>query len=143
VFGICKPELAFAIIPSCRNFTKRKKEIIALVAFEAPRVDLSKSVNYLAWSTAFNFHICFLANQEIKFYIACAILTTIKFKKMSFIGKFSTCSVCGKRRIIAKQLNKVLNKQNSVDIYLECKDCAALPLWDTKAGNQKVFDHYQ
>jgi len=62
---------------------------------------------------------------------------------MSLIGKFSTCSVCGKRRIIAKQLNKVLNKQNSVDIYLECKDCAALPLWDTKARNQKVFDHYQ
>jgi hypothetical protein len=64
---------------------------------------------------------------------------------MSLVGNFSTCSVCGKRRIIAKQLNKVLSKQNSIDVYLECKECAAIPIWDTntKDGNQKTFDHYQ
>ena len=59
---------------------------------------------------------------------------------MSLIGNFSTCSVCGKRKIIAKQLNKVLSQQNSIDVYLECKDCAAIPLW---AEKQKSFDHYQ
>jgi hypothetical protein len=81
---------------------------------------------------------------KIKFYIACAILITIKFK-MSLVGNFSTCSVCGKRKVIAKQLNKVLSKQNSIDVYLECKDCAAVPLWETKLkdGKQKAFDHYQ
>jgi len=60
--------------------------------------------------------------------------------KMSLVGNFSTCSVCGKRRIIAKQLDKVLSKQNSIDVYLECKECAAIPLW---AKKQKSFDHYQ
>ncbi len=47
--------------------------------------------------------------------------------------------------MIAKQLNKVLSKQNSIDVYLECKDCAAVPLWETKLndGKQKAFDHYQ
>ena len=81
---------------------------------------------------------------KIKFYIACAILITIKFK-MSLVGNFSTCSLCGKRKVIAKQLNKVLSKQNSIDVYLECKDCAAVPLWETKLkdGKQKAFDHYQ
>ena len=79
-----------------------------------------------------------MIENKKKFYIACAILR-IKFK-MSLVGNFSTCSVCGKRRIIAKQLNKVLSKQNSIDVYLECKDCAAVPLWETK---QKAFDHYQ
>ena len=84
-----------------------------------------------------------MIENKKKFYIACAILR-IKFK-MSLVGNFSTCSVCGKRRIIAKQLNKVLSKQNSIDIYLECKDCAAVPLWETKIkdGKQKAFDHYQ
>jgi hypothetical protein len=76
---------------------------------------------------------------KLNLYIACAILITIKFK-MSLVGNFSTCSVCGKRRIIAKQLDKVLSKQNSIDVYLECKDCAAIPLW---AEKQKAFDHYQ
>ena len=51
---------------------------------------------------------------------------------MSLVGNFSTCSVCGKRKIIAKQLNKVLSQQNSIDVYLECKDCAAIPLWAKK-----------
>ena len=59
---------------------------------------------------------------------------------MSLVGNFSTCSVCGKRKIIAKQLNKILSQQNSIDVYLECKDCAAIPLW---AKKQKAFDHYQ
>jgi hypothetical protein len=38
-----------------------------------------------------------------------------------------------------------LSKQNSIDVYLECKECAAIPIWDTKTkdGNQEVFDHYQ
>ena len=78
-----------------------------------------------------------------RFYIGCAILR-IK-SKMSLVGNFSTCSVCGKRKIIAKQLNKVLSKQSSIDVYLECKDCAAVPLWETKIkdGKQKPFDHYQ
>ena len=64
---------------------------------------------------------------------------------MSLVGNFSTCSVCGKRKIIAKQLNKVLNQQNSIDVYLECKDCAAVPLWDKKIEDKKqgFFDHYQ
>ena len=64
---------------------------------------------------------------------------------MSLVGNFSTCSVCGKRKIIAKQLNKVLSQQNSIDVYLECKDCAAIPLWDKKIEDKKqgIFDHYQ
>jgi len=84
------------------------------------------------------------SKDKIKFYIACAILITIRFK-MSLVGNFSTCSVCGKLRIIAKQLSKVLSKQNREDVYLECKECAAIPIWDTntKDGNQKTFDHYQ
>ncbi|MFZ0317168.1 MAG: hypothetical protein WAL23_09555 [Nitrososphaeraceae archaeon] len=64
---------------------------------------------------------------------------------MSLVGNFSTCSVCGKRKIIAKQLNKVLSQQNSIDVYLECKDCAVIPLWDKKIEDKKqgIFDHYQ
>jgi hypothetical protein len=64
---------------------------------------------------------------------------------MGLVGNFSTCSVCGKRKIIAKQLNKVLSQQNSIDVYLECKDCAAIPLWDKKIEDKKqgIFDHYQ
>lgn len=64
---------------------------------------------------------------------------------MSLVGNFSTCSICGKRRIIASQRNKVLSKQDGVDVYLECKDCAAIPLWDgkTKEKRQRAFDHYQ
>jgi len=55
-------------------------------------------------------------------YTLWAILITIRFK-MSLVGNLSTCSVCGKRRIIAKQLNKVLSKQNRDNVYLECKEC--------------------
>jgi hypothetical protein len=64
---------------------------------------------------------------------------------MNLVGNFSICSVCGKRKIIAKQRIKLLSQQNNVDVYLECKDCAAIPIWntETKDGNQKVFDHYQ
>jgi hypothetical protein len=65
---------------------------------------------------------------------------------MSLVGNFSTCSICGKRKIIASQRNKVLSKHDGVDVYLECKDCASIPLWDRKTNdekNQKSFDHYQ
>jgi hypothetical protein len=65
--------------------------------------------------------------------------------KMSLVGTFSTCSICGKRKIIASQRNKVLSKQVGIDVYLECKDCASVPLWDRKTNEekQKTFDHYQ
>lgn len=63
---------------------------------------------------------------------------------MSLVGTFSTCSICGKRRIIASQRNKVLSNQVGMDVYLECKDCASVPLWDrTSEERQKDFDHYQ
>ena len=65
---------------------------------------------------------------------------------MSLVGNFSTCSICGKWKIIANQRNKVLSKHDGVDVYLECKDCASIPLWDRKTNdekNQKSFDHYQ
>jgi hypothetical protein len=62
---------------------------------------------------------------------------------MTLVGQFSICSICGKRKIIAKHLDKLLDKQNRMDIYLECKDCAALPLWERKEKKQKVFDQYQ
>jgi len=45
---------------------------------------------------------------------------------MNLVDKFSTCSICGKRKIIARHRDKVLDKQNIVDVYLECKDCAAV-----------------
>ena len=63
---------------------------------------------------------------------------------MSLVGTFSTCSICGKRKIIASQRNKVLSNQVGMDVYLECKDCASVPLWDrTSEEKQKDFDHYQ
>lgn len=63
---------------------------------------------------------------------------------MSLVGTFSICSICGKRRKIANQRNKVLSNQVGVDVYLECKDCASVPLWDrTSEEKQKDFDHYQ
>ena len=64
---------------------------------------------------------------------------------MNLVDKFSTCSICGKRKIIASHRDKVLNKQNRVDVYLECKVCAAIPLWDKKIEDRKRgnFDHYQ
>lgn len=54
---------------------------------------------------------------------------------MNLVGNFSTCSVCGKRKTIAKQRDKLLSKQNSIDVYLECKECASIPIWHTKDGN--------
>jgi hypothetical protein len=64
---------------------------------------------------------------------------------MNLVDKFSTCSICGKRKIIARHRDKVLDKQNIVDVYLECKDCAAIPLWDKEIKDKKqgIFDHYQ
>lgn len=63
---------------------------------------------------------------------------------MSLVGTFSICSICGKRRKIANQRNKVLSNQVGMDVYLECKDCASVPLWDrTSEEKQKDFDHYQ
>ena len=63
---------------------------------------------------------------------------------MSLVGTFSTCSICGKRRIIASQRNKVLSNQVGMDVYLECEDCASVPLWGrTSEEKQKDFDHYQ
>lgn len=64
---------------------------------------------------------------------------------MNLVDKFSTCNICGKRKIIARHRDKVLYNQNVVDVYLECKDCAAIPLWDKKTEDKKqgIFDHYQ
>ena len=63
---------------------------------------------------------------------------------MSLVGTFSICSICGKRGRIANQRNKVLSNQVGMDVYLECKDCASVPLWDrTSEEKQKDFDHYQ
>ena len=63
---------------------------------------------------------------------------------MSLIGTFSKCSICGKRRRIASQRNKVLSNQVGMDVYLECKDCASVPLWDRKINeDESDFDHYQ
>lgn len=56
-----------------------------------------------------------------------------------FIGKFAICSVCGKQKLIEKQRTQLRKDQVRHDVYLECKDCASIPLWDTK----RVFDHYQ
>lgn len=63
---------------------------------------------------------------------------------MSLVGYFSICSVCGKRKLIATQRNKILRNQKSIDVYLECKECAEIPIWDTETedGNQKFFDQY-
>ena len=47
---------------------------------------------------------------------------------MSFVGDFAKCSICGKRKIIARQMYQISNGKNRVDIYLECKDCADIPL---------------
>jgi hypothetical protein len=38
-----------------------------------------------------------------------------------------------------------LSKHVGIDVYLECKDCASVPLWDRKTNveKQKAFDHYE
>ncbi|HJU78681.1 MAG TPA: hypothetical protein VJ599_03845 [Nitrososphaeraceae archaeon] len=55
------------------------------------------------------------------------------------IGKFAICSICGKQKLIEKQRTQLSKDQMRLDTYLECKDCASIPLW----GSKKVFDHYQ
>jgi DNA-directed RNA polymerase subunit M/transcription elongation factor TFIIS len=47
---------------------------------------------------------------------------------MTFVGSFAKCSICGKRKLIARQMNQIWSGQNSIDVYLECKDCAVIPL---------------
>ena len=47
---------------------------------------------------------------------------------MMFLGQIETCSICGKRKKIARQRIEVISNNRQVDIYLECKDCAAIPL---------------
>jgi len=47
---------------------------------------------------------------------------------MSFVGEFSKCSICGKRKIIARQMYQISSGQDRLDLYLECKDCADIPL---------------
>jgi len=51
---------------------------------------------------------------------------------MNFVGELSSCSICGKRKTIVSQKNKLLLNQTQIDIYLECKDCASIPLWGRK-----------
>ena len=47
---------------------------------------------------------------------------------MIFLGKFETCSICGKRRDIGRQRIEVISNNRIVDVYLECIDCAVIPL---------------
>lgn len=51
-----------------------------------------------------------------------------KNENMIYVGSFSKCSICGKRKLIARQMNQIGNAQNTLDVYLECKDCAQIPL---------------
>jgi len=48
--------------------------------------------------------------------------------EMIFLGKLEACSICGKRKKIRRQRIEVISNNRHVDIYLECKDCAAIPL---------------
>ena len=57
----------------------------------------------------------------------------------NLIGKLAICSICGKQKLISNQRTQLRKDRIRLDIYLECKDCASIPLWDSK----KVFDHYQ
>ena len=47
---------------------------------------------------------------------------------MIFLGKIETCSICGKRNEIGRQRIEILRNNRFVDVYLECKICAAIPL---------------
>ena len=47
---------------------------------------------------------------------------------MMYLGQIETCSTCEKRKKIARQSIEVINNNRQVDIYLECKDCVAIPL---------------
>jgi hypothetical protein len=51
-----------------------------------------------------------------------------KNKDMIFLGRRETCSICGKRGEIGRQRIEILSNNRLVDVYLECKDCAAIPL---------------
>jgi hypothetical protein len=51
-----------------------------------------------------------------------------KNQDMIFLGKFEACSICGKRSEVARQRIEILNKSRLIDVYLECKDCADIPL---------------
>lgn len=51
-----------------------------------------------------------------------------KNKDVNFLGKFETSSICGKRRQIGRQRIQILSNNSVVDVYLECKDCADIPL---------------
>jgi len=42
------------------------------------------------------------------------------------VGKIATCSICGKKKRIENQRIRV--GQFDEDIYLECRDCAAIEL---------------
>lgn len=57
---------------------------------------------------------------------------------MNYVGELSTRSICGKCKTIVLQKNKLLLNQNQIDIYLECKDCASIPLWGRKLKNKKL-----
>jgi hypothetical protein len=49
-------------------------------------------------------------------------------KDMVFLGKIETCSICGKRNEIERQRIEILRNNRLIDVYLECKNCAAIPL---------------
>jgi len=59
---------------------------------------------------------------------------------MGLIGTFATCSICGKKKVIATERRKVLLKQSRIDFYQECKDCNAIPLWDKRLKSKKILD---
>jgi hypothetical protein len=48
--------------------------------------------------------------------------------EMIFLGKVEACSICGKRKKIGRQRIEVISNNRHVDVYLECKDCAVIPL---------------
>lgn len=78
---------------------------------------------------------------EVINYLANVFISILVIYGVSqdFIGKFAICSICGKRNLIENQRTQLRKDQIGLDVYLECKDCASIPLWDSK----KVFDHYQ
>lgn len=61
---------------------------------------------------------------------------------MTLVGKFSTCSICGKYKLIASERNKVWEKQSRIDIYLECEDCGKIPLLGNIKKN-KMFENFR
>jgi len=58
---------------------------------------------------------------------------------MTLVGEYSICNICGKRKLIATEKRKILEKQGRMDFYQECKDCNAIPLGiDIKS--KKIID---